>query len=126
MSANNRIEIENHSYYFHSENIRLRAKIQSNGNAEAYAKAVVNDALKMRDALEQKCQLITTVYTYPYGDIGSCCDKSLKEAGFLATLSCNQRVNHITKDPDCLYSLGRYNRPYGISSGSFFGKILDD
>ena len=124
LAANERIEVQNHSYYFHSENIRLRAKIQSNGDAEAYAKAVVNDALKMRDALEQKCQLKTIVYTYPYGDIGSCCDKALREAGFLATLSCNQRVNHITKDPDCLYSMGRYNRPSGISSGSFFGKIL--
>jgi len=123
LNTSGRIEIQNHSYYFHSENIRLKAKLQSNGDAEVYAQDVVTDALMMQNALLQKSQVKSTVYTYPHGDIGSCCDQALREAGFLATLSCSQRLNHITKDPDCLFSLGRYNRPSGISSGSFFGTI---
>ena len=126
LNKNGHIEIQNHSYYFHSESIRLRAKIQSSGNAEAYAQAVVNDALLMQDMLRQKCQVISTVYTYPHGDIGSSCDKALKEAGFLATLSCRQQINYLSHDPDCLYSLGRYNRPSELSSEAFFNQIIKD
>ena len=46
----------------------------------------------------------------------------LKEMGFQCTLGCEEGVNTVTRDPDCLYQMKRFNRPAGISTGAFMKK----
>lgn len=48
----------------------------------------------------------------------------LKELGFQATLVCESRTNTLTDDPECLYGLGRYLRPSGIDSKTYFTKTV--
>ena len=47
----------------------------------------------------------------------------IKELGFKASLSCEQGINKLTKNPNSLYLLKRYNRPSYISTYNFFQKI---
>ena len=49
-----------------------------------------------------------------------------KELGFCASLSCREKPNYITKDPDCLWQLGRYNRPSGVSTETFMQRALGE
>jgi hypothetical protein len=42
------------------------------------------------------------------------------DIGSKATLSTHLGINHITRDPDCLYRLKRIPRPPGISGKNFF------
>ena len=37
-------------------------------------------------------------------------EKLIKEMGFSCTLTCTEKPNIITKNPDSLYELGRYRR----------------
>jgi len=48
----------------------------------------------------------------------------LVRRGFRASLSCRERTNLITRDPACLFRLGRYNRPSGMSTAEFMERIL--
>ena len=63
-------------------------------------------------------------FVYPFGAISDASLPILKELGFQATLTCEEKINYITKDADCLYGLGRYLRPAGMSSEEYFKNIL--
>ena len=65
-----------------------------------------------------------TAFVYPFGAVSSESLPILKELGFQATLICESHINAITRDPECLYGLGRYRRPAKTGSEAFFKKIL--
>lgn len=44
--------------------------------------------------------------------------------GFQATLTCDWGVNHITRDPDCLYRLGRICRSHNQSLQSVLQRAM--
>ena len=46
--------------------------------------------------------------------------------GFRCTLGCEERVNTVTRNPDCLFELGRFNRPAGQSTESFLHRALGE
>ena len=46
----------------------------------------------------------------------------MKDLGFKATLSCYERMNYITREPECLFQLGRYNRHGALSTEEFMKK----
>ena len=65
-------------------------------------------------------------YTYPYGACSRESEEVIKSLGFMCTMGCEERTNTLRRDdPDCLYRLGRYNRPAGVSAEKFFGKVLE-
>ena len=43
--------------------------------------------------------------------------------GFVAALTCKERVNRLTGDPEQLYDLGRFNRPSGVSTQAFMDRV---
>ena len=63
----------------------------------------------LREDTEQTQTLITdaglpapTCYTYPFGACSKESETLLKSMGFRCTLGCEERVNTITRNPDCL------------------------
>ncbi|MEE1047663.1 MAG: polysaccharide deacetylase, partial [Clostridia bacterium] len=48
-------------------------------------------------------------FAYPFGSVSEASYNILKEMGFKATLSCEERVN-VIKDSEDLYMMGRYLR----------------
>ena len=50
-------------------------------------------------------------------------EQILQEMGFTALLTCTEKVNEISGDPAVLTSLGRFNRPSGVSTEKFMRKI---
>ena len=108
-----RVEIQNHSYDLHKGSGAKKRKGQSD---EAYKEWLAADLQKLQDKLPEITKQRVTTFCYPFGAISSISDDVLKDIGFYASLSCEERVNTITVgNKDCLYSLGRYNRPHGKS-----------
>ena len=66
--------------------------------------------LKLQQEFEENTGYIPNTFTYPYGAISKESTELLKKLGFKASLSCKDGVNHITKNPECLYELRRYDR----------------
>ena len=52
-------------------------------------------------------------------------EKIIKSLGFKATFVCESRVNKLTIDPNCLYSMGRFLRTPNMSSEKFFSQFED-
>lgn len=124
LAATGRVEIGNHSWGFHAQTPR-RGSTRLAGESDArYRSVLTEDAQRLQDALSQNCGLKPLVYTYPYGQISDGADEILRDMGFCATLSCYERTTVLYPgQPDCLYSIGRYNRPSGMTSSEYFAKI---
>ena len=101
--------------------------------AEAAAQSSEEEAIMKIDAPEDIAQRLLAeagitppvCYAYPYGAYSAETEEILKEMGFRCTLSCEERQNKIVRgNPNCLYLLGRYNRPSGVSTTTFFERVF--
>lgn len=120
----NRIEFQNHTYDMHNmTNSRRGCMKKKNESIENYSSILTNDLKKLQDEFEANTGYIPNTFTYPFGAISNASINIIKKLGFKASLSCEEGVNVITKNPECLYSLKRFNRPNNISTKSFFKKF---
>ena len=120
------IEIQNHTYNLHSiKNGRKGCRKISSESLDKYATLLTNDITKLQNEFKENCNGYTpNTFTYPFGAISKESIPIIKDLGFKASLSCTSGVNHITKDPECLYLLKRNNRISGTSTEKFFSKLL--
>lgn len=117
------VEILNHSYNMHSTDVRKGCKILSGESYFEYKTVLAEDIMKTQELLSSNCGITPAAFTYPFGYM---CDESeeiLKELGFKASLSCYEKINHITRDKSCLYMLKRFNRDSTLSTEKFMSKI---
>ena len=121
-----RFEIQNHSYDMHGLGERQGSSKRRDESESAYRRAFFEDTERMRDALQEH-GLAASTYTYPYGAIGPNTTEYLREMGFSASLSCFERINVLSVgDADCLFCLGRYNRPSGLSTLDFMARVFKE
>lgn len=117
------VEIQNHSYNMHKmSKKRTGSKKNRRESFESYKKIFTEDLSFMQKEVEEHLNLKPTTFVFPFGAVSLCSKDILKELGFLASLSCENKINIISKDPECLYNLCRFLRPSGISSETFFEK----
>ncbi len=119
-----RIEIANHTYNMHDSVSRKGCSIKKGEGRESYQNTLLQDVTKLQSELEKQSQIPPPVtFTYPYGFICPESQAVLEEAGFLASLSCYEKISRISDDKASLYCLGRFNRPDGIPTEEFMKKI---
>ena len=119
-----RIEFQNHTYNLHSNTgKRIGAKKIKGETDEHYKSILKDDILKLQQEFEENTNYTPKCFTYPFGGISNASLDIIKELGFKASLSCEQGINKLTKNPNSLYLLKRYNRPSYISTYNFFQKI---
>lgn len=117
------VEIQNHTYGMHSLSPR-KGCAQMNGESPyEYKAALRQDVQTMQDKLAEYCGVTATAFTPPYGIESDETLSVIKDMGFRAVLTCTEQVNLLTQDPDCLYHIGRFNRPSGISTAQFMKKL---
>ncbi len=126
MAQSGRWEIQNHSYDMHycEAGKRKGTLRRASETAAAYEAALREDLTTAQQLLTSLAGVTPTTFTYPYGAM---CDEALpiiKELGFRATLTCESRVNRITRDAQSLYGLGRYLRPAAVTSEAYFDRIF--
>jgi len=118
------IEIGNHTYQFHSCKNRKGCTRLAGESEEDYQRILMSDLEKLQDLLRINCGMVPISFAYPYGSI---CRESipvLKVMGFRCTFNCYEKPNYITRDPDCLFSLNRYNRSNSVSTNQFMKQAL--
>ncbi len=118
-------EIGNHTYSLHSANKGRSGVTRLPGEKpEAHKQVLTADVAKMQQALREHCGYEPMVFAFPYGKWDKESQDILREMGFCIFLTCYERVNTITRDPECLLKLGRYNRPSGVTTDAFMEKAL--
>lgn len=121
LTKNEHAEIQNHTYYMHkNSSARRGCKNNKNESLQDYEIALNNDIGKLQKEIFQRTGWRPNTFTYPYGFMSEESEKILKAMGFEATLTCTEKLNIITHDEKCLFSLGRYNRANGKTSEQFF------
>ena len=119
-----RVEIQSHTYNLHGKSGAKKMKGES---ADAYRERLLTDLQKFADKLQENIGVVPNSLAYPLGAISPASDDIIKEAGYLASLSCEQKNNIITVgDADSLYSLNRFLRPPHKSSAEFFARLNDN
>lgn len=119
-----RIEFQNHTYSLHSNTGKRNGTKKIKGETDEHYKNVLEeDILKLQQEFEENTNYTPQCFTYPFGGISNASLDIIKELGFKASLSCEQGINKLTKNPNSLYLLKRYNRPSYISTYNFFQKI---
>jgi len=122
MTKSGLVEIQNHSFDLHKGGGRNGTKINGGESFEDYLAVLQGDLLKANDLLTKNVGVTPTAVAYPFGAYCKMSERALRQLGFKAALTCNERVNKIDKDFN-LFNLGRFNRPSGISTEDFFAKF---
>lgn len=121
ISEHPNIEIANHSFLFHDS---YRSYVWHSDQTQ-YTRELVPDVVSMAVALNEKCDIVSSIFVYPFGYIPPGADDMLVYQGFEMTLGCSERINTVQQgDMQSLLSMGRFNRPSGISTEDFMEKIL--
>lgn len=122
LSENPLIELGYHSFNLHSLSSRRgMGKLQGESDKQ-YKKVITEDMEKFNELFIRLTGESPEIFAYPYGIRNDLLFETAKKRGFKVTLTCRESINHL-KEGDSLYELGRFNRPYGISSEDFFGNI---
>ncbi len=119
------VDIQSHSYDLHKNTAeRSGAKKKYSETFEQYSEFLSADAAKMKEKMIENVGKSPIAFAYPFGSYSTESAEILAECGIRMALTCEERVNIIKKaESEWLFRLGRYNRPHGISSESFFEKM---
>lgn len=125
LAKNDLVSLGCHSYNLHSLSGRRGMGKIYGENEEAYKKLIYEDIGKFNTYFERITGAKTEIIAYPYGIKNETLKAIAREKGFKITLTCREEVNRISVGGS-LEELGRFNRPYGYSSESFFDKIYKE
>ena len=126
MISSGLVEVQNHTYDLHKSGKGKRlgsSKLRTESTAK-YQSMLRSDLNKMQELVFQHTGVRMTAFTYPFGAISEAAGPVIREMNFQATLTCRSRVNLITKEPSCLYGLGRFLRKPGIAPAQFFRETV--
>jgi len=120
LAASPCIELAAHSYAMHGTQGRIGCSICPGEDVCSYRDKLNTDISMLEARFEQYIGQSPCVFAYPYGVYCAEARELLRERGYDVLLTCEERVNILKRDPETLLSLGRFNRPYGLSSEEFF------
>lgn len=123
MAASGVFEIQNHSWDLHTYGQRHGCVRIRGEDTQAYAQMLQNDTERVQTLLTEAGLPTPQCYTYPFGSFSEESEQLLQRMGFQCTLGCEEGMNYITQDPNCLFLLKRWNRPSGISTERFMQKM---
>lgn len=123
------VEIINHSYNMHSLTAR-RGMGKAPGESDAdYTEKIKEDFELFNSAFLNQLGKKPTAIAYPYGIKTDILSKIAAENGYTVALTCLEKVNTLTNTQNksndkAPLELGRFNRPYKISSQDFFERKI--
>ncbi|MDD3262170.1 MAG: polysaccharide deacetylase family protein [Oscillospiraceae bacterium] len=120
------VEVQNHTYNLHQNHHgRLGASKRRSESVADYQKMLQEDLTHNQALFYEHTGVHMNTFVYPFGAVSEAAGDVIHAVGFRATLTCTEKMNHITQDPACLYELGRFLRPPDLSPAQFFAqKIL--
>lgn len=122
LAKNELVSLGCHSYNLHSLSGRRGMGKIYGESEEEYKKLIYNDIEKFNADFKRITGGKTEIIAYPYGIKNETLKNIVRENDFKITLTCREEINRISVGGN-LEELGRFNRPYGKSSKSFFEKI---
>lgn len=118
-------EFCDHTNSMHSLSPRKGVLKDNSESRDTYRRDLLDDLLGMQKLFEKNCGFKPNVFTYPYGFYDHDSMLLVRECGFKASLGAEQKINVIKRNsPECLFEMGRFNRPGGMSSEEFMKGVF--
>lgn len=119
-----RVEIGNHTYNMHSIKGKRKgcAKLYYETNEE-YAEIFTADIGLLQTEIHLNTGVYPITFAYPFGSLSRESIPLLRDSGIKMTLTCYESYNYITRDPNCLFGINRYNRSGAYSTEEFMQKL---
>ena len=125
MTASKAVEIQNHSYDLHTCNKGRQGSARAHGESvPVYQELLRNDLSKAQERIGACIGEKPSTFTYPFGAVSKEAGEVLRSLGFEAALTCEEKVNRLTREEECLFRLGRFRRPHGVPGDAFLKRIL--
>ena len=122
-AASPRLEVANHSYYFHHMGARPGTGQKDGESKSDWSAAFASDISRMQDAVREHCGLTPQSFTYPFGQETAGADAILKDLGIQASFNSREEVARLRRGhPEDLYSIGRFCRDGRISTEAFLAR----
>lgn len=121
-----RVEIGNHTYNMHFLSPRNGCAIMEGEDCQEYSEILSSDISRLQSEMLENTGTLPVIFAYPFGSL---CGESLpvlRECGFIMTLTCRERMNYITRSPDCLRGIDRFNRSGLVPTEEFMERVLDE
>lgn len=121
-----RIETGNHTYAMHSlYDGRIGCSINEGESEEEYRTALSDDIQRLQEEFHDKIGFYPVIFTYPFGSVSRESLPVIRDSGFFMTLTCREQMNYITRERDCLYGIGRYNRSGFYTTEEYMARLFD-
>ncbi len=114
------LELQYHSWDMRRRGARKGCNRMRGESEAAYRAALEGDLQRFREAAEAHGVALAPAAAYPFGAYCALTEEILRSSGVRVGFSCTEKVNRLTGGADELFSLGRFNRPWGKSSEDFF------
>lgn len=120
------VEFQSHSYSLHKNTGGERKGIskKSGESSEAYQQVIREDVEKGQLRFVEMTGYAPTAFTYPFGAVSEDSYPVLEELGFRATLDAQGKLFRLTRDPECLRRIPRYNRRWGKPARQIIEKAM--
>lgn len=119
VAAHSSVEIANHSYRLHSGMGVLPLPFEDDAH---YLARLTADLCKC-DAVIADAGGRRGTFACPFGKYNDRTVRAVSAAGYTTMLTCAEKVNVLRRGERTPLVLGRFNRPFGPASESFFSRI---
>lgn len=119
------IEIQNHTYDMHSntESKRYGIRINKGESEDAYKKALYEDIGGLNAQIKEELGESPFVFAYPFGALCKESKPILEELGFQMILTCEEKINVLSAEPEKPLVLKRFNRAHHYSTYDYYTKL---
>ena len=116
------MEVQCHSWAMHELQGRKGCNRRDGESEWDYRAALTEDTERYLDGCAIHGVRGVPAVAYPFGAYCAETVKIMEELGFSVGFTCTERVNVLDPDDPSLMELGRFNRPHGVSTETFFAK----
>jgi len=129
MSDSGVIELQTHSFSLHDLQTLPEARfgvLQKKGeDTSEYLKLFRADLDKFQNSMIENTSYRPFIFTYPYGYYNAHTEGMIKQYGYLGSVTVNEGVNLISRNPESLYLLKRIDASKWLTSEEIVTKISE-
>lgn len=116
------VELQSHSASLHTY-ARPGVKRLPGESEQDPAALLAADAARIQAMADEAGAALLPAFAYPYGALDANAEKALKAAGMQATMTSEEHSNTLTRSPECLFRLGRFERTGFMTTARLLAKL---
>ena len=116
------VELQSHSASLHTY-ARPGVKRLPGESEQDHAALLAADVERMQAMADEAGAALLPAFAYPYGALDANAEKALKAAGMQATMTSEEHSNTLTRSPECLFGLGRFERTGFMTTAQLLAKL---